>query len=123
MGMVSDSRVIERTILDIVEDLVSELRGKSARPIATLDASLDRDLGLGSLERVELLLRLQQAFGVLLADATMEEAETPVRLTSHLADNALPLSEPRIPNGSFVSPGQVRRFPEAVAATASASAC
>jgi fatty-acyl-CoA synthase len=69
--------MIERTILDIVEDLVSEVRGKSARPIATLDASLDRDLGLGSLERVELLLRLQQAFGVLLADATMEEAETP----------------------------------------------
>jgi len=74
---VSDPRTIEGTVLDIVEDLVSELRGTSPRPAVTIDASLDRDLGLGSLERVELLLRLQQAFGVLLPDATMEEAETP----------------------------------------------
>jgi fatty-acyl-CoA synthase len=74
---VSGPQTIESTVLDIVDGLVSELRGMSARPAVTLDAFLDRDLGLGSLERVELLLRLQQAFGVLLPDATMEEAETP----------------------------------------------
>jgi Phosphopantetheine attachment site len=37
--------------------------------------TLDRDLGIGSLERVELVLRLEQAFGVRLGDAVMAEAE------------------------------------------------
>jgi fatty-acyl-CoA synthase len=68
---------IEGTVLDIVQELVGELRGTGAHPTVTLDASLDRDLGLGSLERVELGLRLEQAFGVLLPDAILEEAESP----------------------------------------------
>jgi fatty-acyl-CoA synthase len=90
---VSDPRTVEGTVLDLVEGLVRELRGTSAPPTVTLDASLDRDLGLGSLERVELLLRLQQALGLLLPDATMEEAETP-RAIAAAVRSAGPVTAP-----------------------------
>ena len=40
-------------------------------------SQLDRDLGLGSLERVELLARLETAFGVRLPDRVVAEANTP----------------------------------------------
>jgi len=43
----------------------------------TLDSVLDRDLGLDSLARVELLARLEKRFGVALAEDTLAEVETP----------------------------------------------
>ena len=39
--------------------------------------SLERDLGISSLERVELLIRLERVFGIRLGDAVMSDAETP----------------------------------------------
>jgi fatty-acyl-CoA synthase len=68
---------VERRVLDIVGALVAELGGPPARTAINLDDSLDRDLGLGSLERVELLLRLEHVFGVRLPDAVMADAGTP----------------------------------------------
>jgi 1-acyl-sn-glycerol-3-phosphate acyltransferase len=57
--------------------LVNELGGRTGdRPVG-LDDALDRELGIGSLERVELLLRLEQRFGVRLADAVMAGAVSP----------------------------------------------
>jgi fatty-acyl-CoA synthase len=76
-----DLETIERRVLEIIGDLVAELRGPS-REMVSLDAALDRELGLGSLERVELLIRLEQALGVLLPDAVMEQTETPRALAS-----------------------------------------
>jgi len=70
-------------VLDIVAGLVGELTGdKTRRP--ALGDSLDRDLGISSLERVELLIRLEQAFGVRLPDRTMAEAATPQDLVEAL---------------------------------------
>jgi fatty-acyl-CoA synthase len=83
---------IEGTVLDIVQELVVELRATGWRPTVTLDASLDRDLGLGSLERVELGLRLEQAFGVLLPDAILEEAESPRAIASAVSSAGPSLS-------------------------------
>lgn len=77
-----DTQAIEQRVFEIVRELVAELRGGSGRQAVTLDASLDHELGLGSLERVELLLRLEQAFGVRLPDAVMAEAATPRDLAS-----------------------------------------
>src|SRR5580704_17068930 len=42
---------------------------------------LDRDLGLGSLERLELLSRLEEEFGVRLPDQIASEANTPEELS------------------------------------------
>ena len=78
-------------VLEVVSTLVDELGGRPGdRPVG-LDDALDRDLGIGSLERVELLLRLEQRFGVRLADAVMAEAVSPRDLGSAIR-GAVPAS-------------------------------
>jgi fatty-acyl-CoA synthase len=57
----SDQR--EARILSVVRDLAGELGGSRAANAVSPTASLEREVGLGSLERVELLLRLERAFG------------------------------------------------------------
>jgi 1-acyl-sn-glycerol-3-phosphate acyltransferase len=79
--------VVENQVLDVVAGLVSELAGGAGRR-PNLDDALDRDLGISSLERVELLLRLEQIFGVRLADPVMAEAATPRDLATAILDAA-----------------------------------
>jgi 1-acyl-sn-glycerol-3-phosphate acyltransferase len=67
-------RDVERQVLAIAAELVSELGGTTATP--RLESSLERDLGISSLERVELLLRLERALHIRLPDAVMAEAAT-----------------------------------------------
>jgi len=82
IAMRPDRAVVERRVLEIVEDLTAELGlNRSGRPVS-LDDSLDRDLSLGSLERVELLLRLEESLGVSLPDRLLAEAESPRNLVS-----------------------------------------
>lgn len=99
-----DTAALERRVLDVVGTLVAELGGPAASRAPLLDDALDRDLGLGSLERVELLLRLEHACGVRLADDVMERADTPRDLVAALAIAAPalpePLAAPRAPVGS-----------------------
>jgi len=75
---------------------VTELQGALAPAGISLDQSLERDLGIGSLERVELLLRLEQAFGVRLSDAAMMEAESPRDLVRAIL-TAAPGAPERVP--------------------------
>jgi len=63
-------------VLEVVRGLLSELGHESAARSASIESHLDRDLGLGSLERVELLLRLEKMFGVRLDEDALAEAET-----------------------------------------------
>ena len=89
---------VDEQVLDIVARLVNELSGGSARrPV--LQDSLDRDLGISSLERVELLLRLEQAFGIRLPDSVMAEASTPQDLVMailHAAPGVAELTPPAV---------------------------
>jgi fatty-acyl-CoA synthase len=71
---------VEREVVRTVSELVSELGTMPPSGTVTLDDCLDRDLGIGSLERVELLFRLEQAFRIRFADRVMGEAETLVDL-------------------------------------------
>lgn len=65
-------------LLEVVRRLNSELRPHLAEPAqVTLDSLLDRDLGFDSLERMELLHRLEQAFGVHLPEQDVVNAEVP----------------------------------------------
>jgi fatty-acyl-CoA synthase len=67
---------IEQKTLAIVRAFVMELGNERASRAVALDAVLDKDLGLGSLERAELLLRLEQNFSVQLPKRELFEAET-----------------------------------------------
>src|SRR3569832_804534 len=68
-------RSSEQRLLAILQNLVNELRdgGGGVR----MDSHLDRDLGLDSLARVELLLRLEREFGASLPAGVLVEAEPP----------------------------------------------
>src|SRR3569832_381523 len=68
-------RSSEQRLLAILQYLVNELRdgGGGVR----MDSHLDRALGLDSLARVELLLRLEREFGASLPAGVLVEAETP----------------------------------------------
>jgi acyl carrier protein len=76
-----DSSSTRERVLEIVRDLLAELGSQGALPMLTSASLLDRDLGLGSLERVELLARLETEFGVRLPDSVAAEANTPEDLT------------------------------------------
>lgn len=63
-------------LLTLIEQLVAESHPQRRIAVA-LDSSFERDLGLDSLGRVELLLRTERAFGVSLPDYVLNTAETP----------------------------------------------
>ena len=102
-GAVESRRgAVERGVLDLVASLAAELGGPAGGRPPALDDALDRDLGIGSLERVELLLRLEQAFGVRLPDAVMAEAVNARDLAAAIlgaapaAAEALPAFQPAV---------------------------
>jgi 1-acyl-sn-glycerol-3-phosphate acyltransferase len=86
---------LERTLLAVIEKLAEESRpGRAVR--AELDSSLEGDLGLDSLARVELVARIEQFFQVRLPEDTLLESETPrdlLRALQH-AGRAAPTAQP-----------------------------
>lgn len=64
------------SLVGLVHNLVSELHPRQT-PAVTLDSSLDRDLGLDSLGRMELLARIEKRFGVTVSERVFADAETP----------------------------------------------
>ena len=64
-------------LLAIIRQLGNELQSRHMQHIViTLDSSLDRDLGFDSLARVELLVRIEQAFDISLTEQVLTTAET-----------------------------------------------
>ncbi|MEZ5614937.1 MAG: AMP-binding protein [Rhodocyclaceae bacterium] len=63
-------------LLRVTAQLVRETHPGRPAPVV-LDSPLERDLGLDSLARVELLLRVGREFGAALPEAALAEAETP----------------------------------------------
>ena len=72
-----ESASTRERVLEVVRSLLEELGSQGALPLLNPRSHLDRDLGLGSLERVELLDRLETEFGVRLPDRVVAEANTP----------------------------------------------
>lgn len=67
-----------RRLLDIVHDLAVELHPHLRRTMTVeLDSDIDSDIGLDSLGRAELLLRIERAFKVRLPERLIGEARTP----------------------------------------------
>ena len=66
-----------QSLLAATREVVAELHPHlGAGAEITLDSSLDRDLGLDSLSRMELLARLERAFGVTIPETVMANVET-----------------------------------------------
>ena len=76
-----DRSAARERVLLVLRRLLEELGSQGALPMLSGASLLDRDLGLGSLERVELLARLEAEFGVRLPDRVAAEANTPEDLT------------------------------------------
>jgi fatty-acyl-CoA synthase len=71
---------VRERVLEVMRELLEELGSHGAVSELNEKSHLDRDLGLGSLERVELLTRLEDAFGVRLPDTLATEASSPEEL-------------------------------------------
>ena len=67
----------ERELLGVIREVAVELHPELRSSPITLDSSLERDLGLDSLTRMELLARLEKHFGVRLPEQVLAAAETP----------------------------------------------
>ena len=68
-----DEQALVETVREVVAELHPHLRGGER---ISLDSSLDRDLGLDSLSRMELLARLERRFEATIPETVMANAET-----------------------------------------------
>jgi acyl carrier protein len=83
-----NTSTVEEQMLEIVRGLLSEISSRQAAEKVTLHSSFDRDLGLGSLERVELLLRVESRFHRRLPDDVAQTADTPAAWVRALLEPA-----------------------------------
>src|SRR5450830_1959702 len=94
----------ERDVIALVAALVRELHPQRIRFIDVLPSSrIERDLGIDSLGRTELILRVERAFRVRLPAQTIGEAETVDDLVRAL-EQAGPARERMALASSTVSP-------------------
>ncbi len=76
-GQPPPAAVDAAALLAVVESTWRAVHGDApGLPPVALASVLDRDLGLDSLSRMELLLRIEHAFGIALPEATLQRAET-----------------------------------------------
>ncbi len=67
----------EARLLRVVEDIARDLNPAQQPARVNLGSRLDRDLGIDSIGRAELVLRVEAEFGVTLPARVLSEAETP----------------------------------------------
>src|SRR5512138_949654 len=85
-------------LIALVRDLVRELHPQRSRFIEIAPSSrIERDLGIDSLARTELILRIERAFHVHLPSQTIGEAETVADLVRAL-EQAAPALERAVPS-------------------------
>ncbi|MGH9775622.1 MAG: AMP-binding protein [Candidatus Acidiferrales bacterium] len=108
-----DSLTTRERILAVIRGLVAELGNTAAMEEFAhkgVRAHFERDLGLGSLERVELLLRAGDACGLRLPDAVVAESETVQDLLDAIARHEGADSE--LPHFLSAQAARVRPAPE-----------
>ena len=76
---------VAATLLEILRDLIATVGDGRGLGNLGLDANLERELGLGSLERVELLGRVEARFNVKLPEEAISVVETPRQLLALVA--------------------------------------
>ncbi len=67
---------IEDQLLSITRQLLVDLEHQRAVHVVSMKADLQRELGIGSLEKAELLHRTEQAFSIILPESLLTDAES-----------------------------------------------
>jgi len=104
-----------RELLQLIRQLAEEIHPEIEIPSVELDSSLDRDLGLDSLARMELLTRLERRYGIRLPEQVLATAETPRDILRHM-EKTSPGPEENAGYrsvGSFGAAAVERPFPQA----------
>jgi acyl carrier protein len=83
----SEGEIDAAKLLGVVAAVAREAR-RSTTPHVTLDSSLEKELGLDSLARVELVLRLEREFSASLPEQALATSETPRDLLRFLLSSA-----------------------------------
>lgn len=105
-----NSAVSAESLLPIITRLSDELHPEGIQhQQITLDSSLDRDLGLDSLARMELFSRLEKAFGLRLPEQVLLAAETPRDLLRCINQEAAPAATSAAPRDGQVDEIDARR--------------
>ncbi|WP_290649827.1 AMP-binding protein [Aquisalimonas sp.] len=76
---------LEAGLLDLIRDVARELHPGRRVPELGVGSDLERDAGLDSLGRVELMLRLERRFGARVPDEVAVQARTPADLIEALS--------------------------------------
>lgn len=71
-----NASTIEKQLLSLIYTFLSEMDAQRALSRITINASIEKDLGIDSLGRVELLHRIEDSFSIHLSEKTLGEAET-----------------------------------------------
>ena len=78
MNKPNDHHTSLATLLDVIAQTCRHSEGAGrGTPVIDMDCRLENDLGLDSLSRAEVLVNVEQAFGVELPESLLNEAETP----------------------------------------------
>jgi fatty-acyl-CoA synthase len=80
--------MVRERVLEEIRGLLQELGSAAVVPMLNGSSLLEHDLGLGSLERVELMARLENAFGVRIGDQAATQANTPDDLAAAVLEAA-----------------------------------
>lgn len=120
----TDEERVEERVLEVVRELARETGGQRAAAAVSRTASLEREIGFGSLERVELLARLERALGreaddhLLLVDTPEELARALAEAPRSAGPAPRPAPTPRAPTAVRVD--DVATMTEALARRAAA---
>lgn len=71
-----DTKRIELRLIALVQKFLSELSEERVVYVVTLSASIEKDFGIGSLEKAELLNRIEKDFLIQLPETTLTESKT-----------------------------------------------
>jgi acyl carrier protein len=83
----NETGISPERLLEVVAAVAKEAR-PHVEPRVTLDSSLEKELGLDSLARVELVLRLEKEFGASLPEQALATSESPRDLLRFLLSSA-----------------------------------
>jgi acyl carrier protein len=100
-------------LLQIIAAMQRELRPHAPVRAVRLDDSIERDLGLDSLSRVELVTRIERAFGVRLPDRLATSATTARELLDAIVQEEPGQAAPSVPPPQSSAPEAVSGTPEA----------